>query len=112
LFPSFVFIAKFLINERPRSNFDEISTQLDKAEILLKEALNTIKQTKNKTNRVYIQTEGWKSVFILTWILNFHLNKTHFNLSVSVNCQLFLSWVMIKIPVSGTGNSTILFCYV
>jgi hypothetical protein len=25
---------------------------------------------------------------------------------------LFLSWVMIKIPVSGTGNSTILFCYV
>ena len=52
----FVFIAKFLINERPRSNFAEISTQLEKAEILLKEALNTIKQTKNKTNRVYIQT--------------------------------------------------------
>jgi hypothetical protein len=35
---------------------DEISTQLDIAEILLKEALNTIKQIKNKTNLVYIQT--------------------------------------------------------
>jgi hypothetical protein len=37
-------------------NFDEISTQLDIAEILLKEALNTIKQIKNKANLVYIQT--------------------------------------------------------
>jgi hypothetical protein len=51
---TYLVVMIFLL--RPRSNFDEISTQLDIAEILLKEALNTIKQIKNKANLVYIQT--------------------------------------------------------
>ena len=34
------------------------------------------------------------------WSFEVFFNKTHFNSSVSVNYQLFLSWVMIKVPVT------------
>ena len=47
-----------------------------------------------------LKNEDWKSLLISNWNLNFHLDKTHFNSSVSVNYQLFLSWVMIKVPVT------------